>query len=276
MRLLPLFIVVLCLACGARQDNSPPIRADLPAAVAVTDPAGLNGTWAVVVELATILTLPVLGDRNAGSQQLWLHTRTWDAAANVYQERAQWCAIDVWEVEGNKLSIPDTTLQKHAPMVFTSTLDGPRGFFRIPTLLDVWGLRNLPDPENTPLPTRHDFTQSPQQDWIFDEDEDGKLATTGNTTGITGGEVYQVVRGLYTFEGSVVTPDRIQGLVEMRRYEQNVLDATNSLAKGEGIIRQDPDQGLTWFDMVRLPEGSLCPDVLAAQRNGTLATRRPF
>ena len=34
--------------------------------ITLEDPSVLAGTWGVVVELSTVLTLPVLGDRMAG------------------------------------------------------------------------------------------------------------------------------------------------------------------------------------------------------------------
>jgi hypothetical protein len=244
--------------------------------IPLDDPTILNGKWGAVVELATILTLPVVGDRNAGSQQLWLHDRRWDTAQGVYQETFRWCAIDVWEVEGNTLEIPVSTLEHHAPVAFISALDTGRGTFTVAHILDLWGWRNMPDPVSTPVPNQDNWQSPPQSDWIFDEDEDGQPATTGYTHGITGGEVRQVIRGQYAFDGTVVAEDRIQGLVTMLEYQQNAIDATNPLAKGESKVRQDPDLRATWFEMVKLPDDASCDAVKQSQADGRLASKRPF
>lgn len=281
-RIAPLLaVLLLAAACGPLPAfpfglGDRHIEGQLPAGIAVQDETELDGTWGVVFEFATILTLPVLGDRNAGSQQLWLHNRTFNPQQGEYEETSRWCSIDVWEVEGNRLTIPDSTLQKHPAMSFTATLDKERGYLHAPHMLDLWGLRNLPDPNTTDVPTRHNWNSPPQSDWIYDEDEDGHPATTGHTTGVAGGEVYQVVRGIYEFEGSVVEPGRIRGLATAKRYEQNVLQSTNSLAEGESRVRQDPDENLTWFEMVQLTHGAGCGEVIAAQQDGRLAQRRPF
>ncbi|MEW5851886.1 MAG: hypothetical protein AB2A00_24060 [Myxococcota bacterium] len=275
MKQMLLVLGALSLTTCAQQSSPPPDAVTGLQGVA-TEAGSLAGTWGMVVELATILTLPVFGDRNAGSQNLWLVTRSWDASAGVYRDSFVWCDLEVWEVEGNKLTVSPETLHKHPAVHFSSTVDHASGSMKAEHVLDIWGLRNLPDPYNTELPTRHNWEQSPQRDWIYDEDEDGKPATTGHTTGAAAGEVYQVVRGIYTFDATVIGPDRIQGLTTMEKYEQNVIDATNPLAEGESKVRQDPDPRNTWLDMARLREGATCDDAIQARADGRLSATRPF
>ena len=81
---------------------------------------------------------------------------------------------------------------------------------------------------------------------------------------------------MWTFDGTVVGEDRIQGLVRLSKAESNVLDATVSWLKTEGGARADPDPLKSWFDMVRLKSGATCDDVAAAVADGTINTARPF
>jgi len=268
--------LVLSSACAPQASRPVPDVATGLVGIPIEDETLLNGTWGVMFEFATILTLPVVGDRNAGSQQLWLHTRTWDEGQQRYNESFRWCWLDVWEVEGNKLVVPDSTIERHPAHTFTSTVNGLNGTWEASRILDLWGVRNLPDPETTALPTRHNWQTPPQSDWIFDEDEDGKPATSARAHGITEGDVFQVVRGLYGFKGTVINADRIQGLVNVRSYQQNAIKADRVIAEGESVIRQDADPLNTWFDMIRMTDGATCGDVKAAHADGRLARRRPF
>src|SRR5687767_1401617 len=107
MTRLPALALVL-VACS--QSSSPPPPDEKTGLVGVKIGEGeLAGTWGLVIEFATIVTLPIVGDRNGGSQGIRLLTRTWDVDARVYREDFQWCDSEVFEVEGTRTEVPDET-----------------------------------------------------------------------------------------------------------------------------------------------------------------------
>lgn len=70
------------------------------------------------------------------------------------------------------------------------------------------------------------------------------------------------------------------GLVRTDRLQQNLLDSTINVAgqnyAGETKQRPDDDPKNSWFQMVRVPDGSTCEEAKAARADGRLSLRRPF
>jgi hypothetical protein len=241
-----------------------------------TSKGSLAGTWAQVVVTATIVPIPVLGDQPGGGRSTRLVQRVWDAAAGHYTEEFVRCTNDIIDVEGEKTVVPQETIPKIAPVHYASTVDHAQGTYSTETIIDLWGVRNLPDPIETPLPTPDNYQAAPQSDWVWDEDGDGKPGVTIVMGGAVAGKVFVCKRTIYTFSGTVVGKDRVQGLVSTTKLESNSLDSTVSWLKGVGHSTADPDPRKSWFDEVRLKSGATCEDVAAVVSDGTLATNRPF
>ena len=236
----------------------------------------LAGTWAQAVLFATIVPIPVLGDRNGGGRSTRLVTRVWNAKEDRYDETFLRCTNQVFDVEGAKTVVLDETLAKIAPVLHTSHAAHSAGTYQSDTIVDLWGVRNLPDPIETPLPTPANYTVPPQSDQIWDEDEDGKPGVTIYMRGAISGKLYVVKRTVYSFDGTIVAPDRIAGLVTSTRAESNSVDSTVAWMKGTGASRPNPDPLESWFEMVRLEPGATCESVAAAVESGKLSTSRPF
>jgi len=241
-----------------------------------TEEGSLAGTWGAVVEFALILQIAVVGDRNGGSQGLRLLTRTWDPVRKVYAERFTWCRNEVFEVEGTKSVTTIETLSKLGAVEWETTVNHETGEYKSNTILDLWGLRNMPDPIETPLPNNDNYESPPQSDWVFDEDEDGKPGVTANLVGGLNAELNIVTRSAYVLDGTITSKDKITGLNRVGKNEQSTVKSNNQFAEGESHNRPDPDPKQSWFDQVRLPDGATCADVIAALDDGRLHSRRPF
>lgn len=236
----------------------------------------LAGTWAQKTNFATIVPIPVLGDRPGGGSSTRLVHRTWIAAEQRYEESFIRCTNDVQEVEGTKTIVKDETLAKIAPGKYGTTAAHGDGTWTATDIMDLWGVRNLPDPVETPLPTPANFKEPPQSDWVWDEDGDEKPGVTIFMRGTLSADVYVIKRNIYSFEGTILDEDHVQGLIRQGKSESNSLESDVSWLAGEGSSRPDADPLNSWFDMIRLPDDAGCDEVKAAVADGRLAATRPF
>lgn len=270
----PLLLLPLLVACG------PPPLGETNAETGLTGVAvskgSLAGTWAAVVETHTLVPIPLAGDRPGGGKSTRLIRRTWNAAEDRYQETFVRCTNDIFETEGVKTVIRDETLAKLRPTVYQSEADHPAGGWKAVAAVDLMGVKDLPDPVETPLPSDRDYAQAPQSDWMFDEDEDGKPGVTVYQRGLVTATLYVCKRSVWSFEGTVVGPDRISGIVRQLKNESSAVDSSVAWLKGLGTSRADPDPLSSWFDMVRIKSGSTCDDVAQALDDGRLSSSRPF
>ena len=95
--------------------------------------------------------------------------------------------------------------------------------------------------------------------------------------GAVTGEVYAIQRKFVDLAGITLGPDRVLGLAE-NRWENLMLANNNPLLdrQDEGSVEPYPDPKESWFEEVRIGEGSGCDDVLTAVDEGDLSRARPF
>jgi hypothetical protein len=255
----------------------PPDTSDDTGLVGVpTTEGSLAGTWGIVIEIATVIQLPIFGARNAGSQGGRLLHRTWNADTHSYTDTFKWCTYDVFEVEGTTTILDPDKRDKLAEVTFTSHVDHPTGKFDTDPIVVLWGVHNLPDPANTPLPNKDNYQQQPQSDWVWDEDEDGRPGVTLRTEGTVNGWGASLSRSVYSLDGTVTAPDKMRGLARFSRGNQSTVEASSSFALRESDSEPDPSPKFSWFDSIRLADNATCDDVRAAMGDGRLATHRPF
>ncbi len=236
----------------------------------------LEGTWAQRTIFATMVTLPLVGQKESGGGSTRLVKRTWNEATRRYDEQFIRCSNDVVETEGTRTIIREETLAKILPAHYGGTAEHEAGAYLSDDLIDVWGVRDMPDMRTTPLPTSDNYADSPQRDWVWDEDEDGNPGVTVLMRGALSANLYVIKRNIYAFDGTVISEDRIQGLVRQQLSESNALESTVSWLEREGATDPHPDPLQSWFDMVKLPDGAGCNEVRAADADGRLSRTRPF
>lgn len=254
---------------------------DIGVAGVATDEGALAGRFAHRQRYIYVTYVPFLGQEvESGGDQYLLVERTWDAGEARYREAWSFCVDVNHEAAG---LVTETLDAARDSVVFSETLaqvDHATGQFTVVDGLQLWALRNLPDPYQTAIPTPDDYQQSPQKDWIYDADGDGKLGCTARIHGVLEGEDYFVNRKVSGYHGVVTGPDRVLGLME-QRSSWSVLESTVALAVHTGEIpsdqaKQHPDPKRSWFEQVRLPDSATCAEVRTARDDGTLSTTRPF
>jgi hypothetical protein len=242
--------------------------------VGVPVPEGaLAGDWAVVVELPLIVGAGVLGDKPATVRSHYAVHREWKDGA--YQDTWLRCLRDAAEVAGSRALVPNGAYWKLAPLSSVAHVAHDQGTFTTDHVVETWGLHGMPDAETTELPTRANYQQAPQSDWIYDEDEDGHLGVTRVSHGTVTGTMYLVERTVFTLTGTVLSEARVQGLSAMLSNQSNRLESTSGWLLGEGAAQVDPSR-VSWFDAAKLGSGAGCPDVAAAVDSGAVSITKPF
>src|SRR5688572_3614592 len=84
-------LIVLLPRLSSAAGSATQLRARTRRGGAQTDDGELAGRWGWGVETDTVITLPIVGDRNAGTQSRRLVERTWDASPGIYPDTYTWC-----------------------------------------------------------------------------------------------------------------------------------------------------------------------------------------
>lgn len=238
----------------------------------------LAGTFALKIRSLTLEETPVLGEQEGGGINFVKVTRTYDAEAGLYRQQSQLCGGFSYPVAGVGTSMPFSTYQQVAPSVQeTVEVDHDRGTYRERGHLQLWALRDLPDPYNTPLPfDAAEAEQAPHRDHIYDHEDDGKPGVTIFIDGFISGEIYGVQRKKVELDGVILGPDQALGFARLQK-ESVQLGANNDLLKlGAGSARDHPDPKESWFFEIRIADDAGCDEVLAAEEDGRLPAFAPF
>ncbi|MEW5851999.1 MAG: hypothetical protein AB2A00_24640 [Myxococcota bacterium] len=275
--LLPLLLA----ACDLLPQPKKTYSSDIGVTPVPLEEGQLAGTWVGQLEFATVVDTGVVGERNAGANGGRVITITWNADSGTYTMDLRWCWDDIFEVEGQKSTFTEETLHALRPVILNMHVDHAGGTLDTDVIPDVWGVQNLPDPFNTPLPNKDDYQSEPQSTWMLDEDGDGKPGVTVHLeTSFGQGEGYIVNRSIWKLHGVARSVDELVGLVQTERLQQNLLDSTLVVAgknyAGETKQRPDENPKASWFQMIRARDGATCEDAKAARADGRLPATRPF
>ncbi len=97
---------------------------------------------------------------------------------------------------------------------------------------------------------------------VYDSDGDGAPAATLRLTIpiAPDGELYVVQRGHSILDGRVVSPDRVEGRVDVRVFEQAVVKARPGFLRRSPDVTQDPEKSR--FVLERVADGAACADLV--------------
>jgi hypothetical protein len=266
--------LLACVGCAP----PPAYDDDIGVAAEPIGPGEAAGTFALKVVNTTLVRIPILGDQAGGGTNYRLVRRTWDADAGVYRQRSSLCGGFNVEVGGVTTSLPESTYRavpESTAEIVTVTDDGA---YEQRDHLQLWGLRDLPEPFATALPADKDEAQqSPHAERIYDMDDDGNPGVTTLITGAVEGEVFIVQRKTVTSRGVVLGPDRAIGLAQ-NTNEVVQLGNTNALLdrQSEGSSEPHPDPKRSWFEEVRVDDDADCELVMRAEDDGVLSRLAPF
>lgn len=238
--------------------------------------AALAGRFAMKLVTATTAEFPFLGTQEMGSEIFLLVERTY-LREGAYEQRVKVCGGRIRDTVAMSSEISEAGWRS-VPEVLEENLevDHERGAYAVRDHLELWALRNLPDPRETPLPADgEEAKKSPHTERIYDADEDGEPGVTMHVSGVIEGDVYFAQRRRLDLEGITLGPDRIVGLNTFS-LEQVILGASNELLNESPDQTPHPDPKENWFEEVRLDDDADCDDVMEAVQSERLSRLRPF
>jgi hypothetical protein len=273
-----LLLVSAAALVGAGCGPPPVYDDDIGVAAIPIAPGEAAGTFALKVVNTTLVHIPILGDEAGGGTNYRLVRRTWNADDGVYEQRSQLCGGFNEEVGGVTTTLPESSYRAVPESTAERVVIDDDGTYRQTDHLQLWGLRNLPDPFDTDLPANKDeAARSPHKQRIYDMDDDGNDGVTASISGAVIGDVYIVQRKTVTTRGVVLGPDRAIGLAE-NTNEVVQLGNTNFLLdrQSEGSSEPHPDPKRSWFEEVRIDDDADCDVVSRAEGDGVLSRFAPF
>ncbi len=224
-------------------------------------PPDVGGTWIMLQVTTDIVDYPVVG-RRVRETYLVLLLQV-EQSGTQLSVREMHCLAHV--DAGTALvrtEIPEAFLQSLNGLERSAVLRQATGEWRfsLPWGSAVHGAR-LDDPQD-PLPT------DPGDSRVADDDGDGRPGVTVSVSilGFLSGEVYAVQRLRKHLEGSLVSPDRIEGLITWSN-EQVVLAATNPLLMASGDAVVHPDRERSYFVALRVDDAFSCEELRSSWRS---------
>lgn len=277
--LLVVLAPVLAAALAACPGETPFYDDDIGVQAIPAPPGSHAGTFALKTRNQTLVHVPLLGDYDGGGDNLRLVTRTWDEESERYDQTSLLCGGYNFEVAGVVTEAPRSTYQAVPESTQeTVTINHDSGTYVATGHLQLWALRDLPDPYGTELPTtKEEAAEPPWSERIYDMDDDGNPAMTLYVSGAVEGEVYAFQRKTVDLDGVILGPDHAVGLAH-NTNEALTVAANNPLVdrQSEGSSEPHPDSKRSFFEEVRIAEGATCDDVLRAAEDGTLPELPPF
>lgn len=229
-----------------------------------------RGIWGMRMEIAVVtLGLPLVTKQNTYSSNLIL-VKASHKQGDTLELEEKLCDIQLtnfidtdepfddlaWMVIPlrylRSLPIAHQTVQLH------SASDGDA--FDTSRSLEIRGCV-LQDPENDPLPDRHDFDANPDDSRFWDEDGDGNVAITTLMDGVLRGAIYNVQRWSAEYHGTILDSDHIKGLSSIEN-EQLVIFASNPTLVYDTETEIHPQEDRTYFRLERLNDDASCADLI--------------
>lgn len=264
-------VLIALTACGPE----PVYDDDLGLQAVAVDEGALAGTFVHKTAVTRLAEFPVVGPQETGGDTYFLVERT--AIDGGYEEVIRPCGGITYPTPAGESTMPHESFQSAEPIGSpTITIDHARGSYALNDYVELWGLRDLPDPVATPLPADGEEAKvEPHQSRIWDGDDDGAPGITSNITGVLNGEVYFVQRRKFDWEGLTLSENRMLGLVTSRP-EKTVIGASEELLNEQFTDDPHPDPKEAWWEQVRIADGATCDDVLVAIEDEVVSRIRPF
>jgi hypothetical protein len=213
----------------------------------------LSGAWVSLKVLSDSVTFPLVGD--VLRTTTLIQRVTIETSGDALTPRSTYCLAEFDNGPALLTTIDSQFLCALEPVTVAAAIDAS-GCFAQPWSTEVHGVQ-LDHPETDPLPTD---VGDPR---VFNGDHDGKPGITvhARAFGFIAGDVYIIQRLRTRLVGNVVSPDRIEGIVE-GSVEQVILGATNSLFLGTVTSRPDPVPSHSYFVLRRVNPASTCDEIL--------------
>lgn len=262
------------ISCGP----APVFDDDIGVAAIPIERGAAAGTFAIKTLNTTLVKTP-FGDEAGGGTNYRLVKRTYNEEENVYEQTSQLCGGFNVAVLGVTTDLPESTYRAVPESTVERVVIDDAGNYDQTDHLQLWGLRDLPDPFETALPKdKEEAAEEPHADRIYDMDEDGEPGVTSIVSGAVNGEVYVIQRKTVTTSGVVLGPDESIGLA-VNTNELVQLGNTDPIIfdrQSEGSSGPHPDPKRSWFQEKRIADDSDCDLVMNAEADGLLSILAPF
>ena len=266
-------------SCDPTEAPTPFYDDDIGMEAEPIEEGSMAGTFTLKTVNATLIHIPIMEDQMGGGTNFRLVTRTWDADSGRYLQRSQLCGGFNFEVAGVVTNSPESTYRA----VPESTeewveIDHETGQYVSGGHLQLWALRDLDDPFNSPIPQTAEEAAIPEHaDHIYDMDDDGNPGMTMFVAGMVEGEVYAIQRKTVDLEGITLGPDRSVGLAD-NQYTSVMIGNNNSLLdqSSDGSSEPHPDPKESWYEEIRIEDDADCDRVMELMNEGVPSRLRPF
>ena len=182
----------------------------------------------------------------------------WHQDGTVVEWVETTCGMESTEVFDTQTLYPDAFVASMAPETRQGTLSSTQvgATFAAGPYATLVGVV-LDDPLTDPIPTSADDPA------VVDQDQDGFPGVTVHIVQdlLGEGDVYVAQRTITSLEGSVVSPSRVEGLLDAVS-EQSILDASAWWLSLPTNSRPDDDPSHSWFVYEEVEAGSTCVEVL--------------
>jgi hypothetical protein len=210
-----------------------------------------SGSYRLEMIMATVSRLPFFGNFKSASKSVsFVEVRR--AGGDLVQTH-QVCALRVFEdLAAIKMIFPDKFVAALAKPIYPVQIARDAQGWRYRADLGIERIGYRGNSTGGKLPTRIDDPV------VYDWDGDGHPGATLKLSVplVPEGELYVVQRGQSVLHGKVITPGRIDGDIEFRSFEQQVLGARPSFLNRSPEIEADPKRSR--FSISPAPSGTTC------------------
>ncbi|MDF1565779.1 MAG: hypothetical protein P1V51_22280 [Deltaproteobacteria bacterium] len=252
---------LLLLGAGACGGTEPPRtyqHADAGVGLPLPEEAGTR-VFALEQVSSEIVTnpSPFSNDTAVSSLTAWLRVRWSREGEEIVWDEAL-CAMRSNEIFGTTTRYPQAFLESIPRRQRSGRLAAAQvgATFEAGPFVDLFGVR-LTDPASEALPT------GPDDPRVEDSDGDGEpgITVAVEQSLLGSGEVFVAQRSTSSYEGVVVSPDRLEGEVRVIT-EKTVLGATAGWLESGTEAAPDPDPTHNYFIFQAVPDHTTCTQIV--------------
>ena len=195
-----------------------------------------------------------------------------------YRQQGRVCRSRNGSVMGSSVQVRDEALKNMPETRETVTFDAASGTYKSLATSSSGGIRPTREGYTAPFPESIEAsTQAPFSSLIYDMDQDGQPGVAMHATGLSSGTLTGIQRKQFSLNGKPLSKDRIMGLAVMEK-ETLVLSSTSRVISAGRYKRavSSEDRTDSFFEEIRIPEGSTCDTVRRMSDDGSFLQESPF
>ncbi len=210
----------------------------------------LEGTWLMVVSVATLAKVPVIGETRSVSEST--------VVANIVREQGEYRLVP--DTCGSVLVGGPKIAKTIIPQAFVRSLPDTSYPVSLEDRSGVYHFRADAGVQDVGWTGKGSWPLAKNDPRITDSDGDGHPGATVlvKVKAFGTGEIYVVQSGQTRFEGRAVSEDRIEGGLDVE-IRQETIGASHSFLKASTEAKFEASK--SGFVLTRLPMGTTCADL---------------